>query len=177
MPKKRKPSKTSPKPAEKPKRGRGRPEDTGFKPTDEMRNLVKAMAGYRIPHDEIRLLIISPTSRKPISEITLRKHFRDELDQGYANLKVRIMAATVRNALGETEQGPNGQTRVVKEGNVTAQIWLGKVLLGLREKVDVEIPEQQEPDEMSKLEAARRVAFTLALGAKAATAQKSKPAK
>lgn len=165
---KRKPSKPSPKPAEKPKRGRGRPEGTGFHPTDEQRSMVRAMAGYRIPQDEMCLLIINPKNKLPISLITLRKHFSEEIRQGYAHLKTRIMAATVRNALGEVEQLPDGRSRVLREGNVTAQIWLGKTLLGMREKVDIEAPPVIDEADDSTLDAARRVAFTMAMGAKLA---------
>jgi hypothetical protein len=132
------------------------------------------MAGYRMPQDEMALLIINPQTKRPISETTLKHHFADELAQGYASLRMRIMAATVRNALGEVRQGPNGQAEVVRDGNVTAQIWLQKTLYGAREQVDVAAPAGIKADEeISTLDAARRVAFTLALGARIMREQKS----
>src|ERR1035437_6547609 len=127
MPKKRKPSKRSPKPAAKPegltkrgtprknRPGQGRPEGQGFHPTDEQRAMVKAAAGYRIPEDEIVQVIINPATKRPISKVTLIKHFKDEIAQGYASLRMRIMAATVRNALGTVVQGPDGKVGVEKE--------------------------------------------------------------
>lgn len=129
--------------------------------------MVKAAAGYRIPEDEICLVVINPTSKRPISPMTLRKHFGDEIAQGYATLRIRIMAATVRNALGDVQQGPDGKAIVVREGNVTAQIWLQKTLYGAREQVDVAPPPMvQEEGDALTLNAARRVAFTMALGAR-----------
>ena len=172
MPKKRKPSKPLQTPAAKPKphratgKPRGRPEGTGFHPTDEQRAMVKAAAGYRIAEDEICKVVINPKTKRPISRTTLQQHFRDEIDQGYATLHIRIMAATVRNALGDIRQGPDGRTEVVREGNVTAQIWLQKTLYGARELVDLPAPPiTAEADEMSEIEGARRVAFSMALGA------------
>lgn len=168
-PPKRKASKPSPKPEAK--RSRGRPR---FVPTQEQRDLVKAMAGYRIAEDEICLLVTHPTSGERIAPMTLRKHFREELDTGFASGKMRVMAATFRNAIGETRRNEKGQIEVVREGNVTAQIWLGKVLYGLREKVEVEVPEPPANAEENMLDAARRVAFTLAMGASMAKTTKEK---
>jgi len=141
--------------------------------------MVKAAAGYRIAEDEIVKVIINPQSKRPISVKTLRLHFRDEIDQGYASLHIRIMAATVRNALGDVRQGPDGKAEVVREGNVTAQIWLQKTLYGARELVDLPAPiATPEADEMSEIEGARRVAFTMALGAHmVARQEKKKPPK
>lgn len=164
-----KPKKPAPKPEPtKPKLGRGRPK---FVPTKEQRDLVLSLAGYRIPEDEMCLLIRHPNGN-PIVLHTLRKHFRDELDSGFTNGKMRIMAATFRNALGETKVNEKGKMEVVREGNVTAQIWLGKTLYGMREKVEVETPPPESNSETSLLDAARRVAFTLAMGARIATAHK-----
>ena len=172
MLKRKAPSKPSRKPAAKPRvphRATGKPRgQPPFTPTDEQRAMVKAAAGYRIPEDEICLVIINPRSKRPISGMTLRKHFADEIAQGYASLRIRIMAATVRNALGIVTQGPDGKVTVEREGNVTAQIWLQKTLYGAREHVDVvpPTPVQTEDEELITLNSARRVAFTMALGAR-----------
>ncbi len=133
--------------------------------------MVLSLAGYRIPEDEMCLLIRHPDGSHIVPH-TLRKHFRDELDSGFTNGKMRIMAATFRNALGETKVNEKGKVEVVREGNVTAQIWLGKTLYGMREKVEVETPPPESNSETSLLDAARRVAFTLAMGARIVTAHK-----
>ena len=167
MPPKRKPTKPSPKPAAKPKpaekRGRGRPR---FVPTQDHRDLVKAMAGYRMPQDEMCLLV-KHADGKPIALPTLRLHFREELDAGFASGKMRVMAATFRNAIGDKDH----------PGNVTAQIWLGKTLYGMREQVVVEVPPPEPNAEENLLDAARRVAFTLAMGASLAKKAPAPPVK
>lgn len=160
------PSRPPPKPATGAKRG-PKP-GGGFKPTAESRTMVEALAMYRVPQDEMALLVINPKTKRPISEVTLRKHFAAEIDSGFAKGRMRIMAASFRSALG-TQEAP---------GNVTAQIWLQKVLYGLREKVEVELPANAafgttEPTDM--LEAARRLAFTLTVGAREASKSTAKP--
>lgn len=144
--------------------------------------MVLAAAGYRMPEDEIALVIINPQTKAPISPVTLRKHFAEEIAKGYATLKMRIMAATVRNALGVVKQGPNGEAIVESQGNVTAQIWLQKTLYGARELTEVippTIPLADGEASVSDIDAARRVAFLMASGARAMQASqavKAKPA-
>lgn len=136
------------------------------------------MAGYRIPQDEMALLVVNPSTNRPISETTLKKVFEAELAAGYANLRVRIMAASVRSALGVVRQGANGETIVEQQGNVTAQIWLQKTLYGAREPgrggpEDLPpLPPGANDEAPSELDAARRLAFLLARGARAAKAKK-----
>lgn len=162
-------AKPQPKKKRPPKRERGRPPGTGFKPTEAQRKTVKLGATYRIPEDEICVAIINPTSGKPISPVTLRKHFPEELKLGHVDGKMRLMAAQFNSATGIA--GKNGKYLLTP--NVTAQIWLGKVLLGQRESVVVEPPAPPPGAENSEgevtLEAARRLAFTLHLGAREAT--------
>jgi hypothetical protein len=134
------------------------------------------MAGYRMPQDEMCLLL-KHADGKPIVMMTLRKHFREELDAGFASGKMRVMAATFRNAIGETRRNENGQIEVVREGNVTAQIWLGKTLYGMRDRVEVAVTPPEPNAEENLLDAARRVAFTLAMGASLAKKAPAPPPK
>lgn len=62
-----------------------------FVPTAEQRKMVKAMAGYGIPEDDICKVITNPQTGNAIDGKTLRKHFRTELDTGFvtANAKVK----------------------------------------------------------------------------------------
>lgn len=146
---------------------RGRPHGTGFKPTDEQRALVKRLAGHRFPMDEIVMLVINPATKQPISVTTLQSHFPNEIREGYAHLKMRIMCAMVRNACGVVKEDKNGDVVIEEQGNVTAGIWLQKTLYGARELMDV-IPPKIDDDQDNVIDAARRVAFTLAMGARAA---------
>ena len=138
--------------------------------------MVRMAAAYRVPEDEIVQAIINPTSGQPISPVTLRKHFREELDQGYVNGKMRVMAATFQSATGVK----NAAGEYVLNPNVTAQIWLSKTLYGMRENVAVEVPPAArlgEDAEGITLESARRVAFALSLGAEIADRKPAPKAK
>jgi hypothetical protein len=66
------------------RRGRGHPP---FIPTDEQRRFVTAMAGIRMTWEEIRLLVINPTTGEPITKTTLSRAFGRELADGKAKLK------------------------------------------------------------------------------------------
>lgn len=176
MPAKRKPSKRSPKPAPAPKvkRRRGRPD---FLPTKEQRELVKTLAAYRIPQDEMALQVINPGTGRPISETTLKSAFQEDIQIGYATGRVRLIAATMQSALGVVEtvtEGGQVVRRVTKDGNITAQIWLGKSLYGMREAeapagavkdhamaIAADIPDEDK----QQIDDARRVAFVMARGA------------
>lgn len=163
MPAKRKPSKPSPKRAAKPKseaiepkRGRGRPD---FVPTVEQRNMVQVMSGYGIPQDKIACLVINPDTGIGISEVTLRKVFAKEIQVGLAQAQVKVVGALFKNA--------------TESNNVAAQIFIAKARYGYREKDAVKVDmtvREKDVDENTKIEKARRVAFMLAQGARAAKA-------
>lgn len=132
--------------------------------------MVEALAGYLIPEKEIAILVQNPATGQSISPITLRKHFRKELDTGFAKIKVRHHMALFKN---------------VEEGNVTAQIWWDKTRNRITERIGVGFNVEAAPGEVLKpggagaelsiLEVARRVAFVLNMGAE--MAQPSQPAK
>ena len=63
------------------------PGHPSFIPTDEQRRFVTAMAGIRMTWEEIRLLVINPTTGEPITKTTLSRAFRRELADGKAKLK------------------------------------------------------------------------------------------
>ena len=179
------PNKRSPKTRPKKALGlrpRGRPPGDGFKPTAEQRNVVMMCAGYKMPEDEIARVVINPKTGKPISKVTLLAHFRADLDNGFATVKMRVMAASVRSAVGERERKGDGTEdetgKFVLPPNVTAQIWLSKALFGMRENVAIELPAAAtlgpEGQDGITLENARRVAFALSLGASIAEKQPPK---
>lgn len=130
--------------AKEERRKRGRPE---FTPTEEQRKLVDELAGYGIPEPDIARLVINPGTREPISPVTLRKHFRDELDTGHVRANQRVAGALFKNATTSTETYPGGIP--------TAQIfWLktrGKGQWKDKQHIEVETPpselEEQEIDD------------------------------
>jgi hypothetical protein len=76
-----------------------------FIPTADHRKMVKAMAGYGIPEDEICKIVINPTTNKPVDGKTLRKHFRDELDTGEIIANSKVAESLYRHATQGTGQG------------------------------------------------------------------------
>jgi hypothetical protein len=71
--------------AEKSRSVGGRP---AFKPTDDQRRVVEMMVSGGIPQSEIAKCI----GEKGISEDTLRKHFKHELDNGMARARTQAVA-------------------------------------------------------------------------------------
>lgn len=108
--------------AKKRKRKRGRPEDSGFKPSAEQRLMVEVGTGIGIPQHDMVTAILSPTSGRPISEVTLRKHFKDEIRTGTVKFKMKVGVNLLK----------------LSERNASAAIFLGKVRLGMKETVKIE---------------------------------------
>ena len=67
----------------------GKPGRSGRKPfeaTADQRNTVKIMSGLGVPEQKICLPVTNPATGKPISEPTLRRAFRREIDSGQTEL-------------------------------------------------------------------------------------------
>ncbi|MGX9964770.1 hypothetical protein ACVFYP_15685 [Roseomonas sp. F4] len=84
-----------------------------FAPTDEQRRLVRAMAGYGVPHEDIARVV-------RCSAPTLRRYFRDDLD-------VAVIEANARVAQTLFQQAST-------PGNIAATIFWLKARAGWREK-------------------------------------------
>jgi hypothetical protein len=98
-----------------------------FKPTDEQRRTVRAMAGYGMPHVDIATFL-------DIDAKTLRKHFTRELEMGSIEATTKVAQSLFRLAT---------------EGkNVAAAIFWMKARAGWREKQ----PEALAADERSPAE-------------------------
>jgi len=115
--------------------------------------MVEAMAGLGIPEDRMTILIINPATKRPISPVTLRKHFRLELDRGL--LKADLTAG--QNLLRLTAK------------SAAAAIFWAKVRLHMKETAELEMPfpaatalDDDEGDH-DVTDIARRIAFTLVL--------------
>jgi hypothetical protein len=88
-----------------------------FTPSDEQRRLVRAMAGYGVPHDDIALVV-------RCSPPTLRKRFRTELDVATIEANARVAQTLYQQA--------------TTPGNIAATIFWLKARAGWREVQRVE---------------------------------------
>jgi hypothetical protein len=104
-----------------------------FTPTDEQRRLVKAMAGYGVPQDDIALVV-------KCSPPTLRKCFRQELDVATIEANARVAQTLYQQA--------------TTPGNIAATIFWLKARAGWREKHGVEVsgPNGEPVRQASKVE-------------------------
>lgn len=132
------------------------------------------MAAFGIPEEEMVKLIINPSTKLAIAPKTLRKHFRVEIDRGVTNANVRVMNGMFKNATTATAVNPGG--------NPILQIFWAKTRLRWRQDGSNApgFPAEgehamQHPDELNLLEAARRLAFTITMGAREAAKQGEKP--
>ena len=117
------------------------------------------MAAFAIPQDEMVRLVINPKTKKPISKLTLIRHFRVELDRGMTNANVRVMTGMFKNATTPTEAHPGGHPIL--------QIFWAKSRLGWQqERKEPPPPPLLDSDDASQLERARRVAFAMIQGAR-----------
>lgn len=96
-------------------------------PTDDQRKMVKAMAGYGIPQDDI-CTILGVTGK------TLRKYYRAELDTGEINANAQVVGALFKAATG---------------GNVTAAIFWTKARMGWSDR-GPQHDEGEQPAETAK---------------------------
>ncbi len=109
--------------------------------------------------------MINPATKEAISPVTLRKHFRDELDLGHIRANEQVAGALFKNATTKTETYPGGIP--------VAQIfWLKTRGKGMwRDKQHIEI--EKPPSEMEEQEVDAAIARLLAK----ASAKEEKPTK
>lgn len=89
-----------------------------FTPTEEQRRIVRATAGYGVPHDDIALIV-------RCSPPTLRRRFRHELDVATIEANARVAQTLYQQA--------------TTPGNIAATIFWLKARAGWREKQLVEL--------------------------------------
>src|SRR4051794_13325687 len=83
--------------------------------TDEQWRMVKAMAGYGVPHEGIAVML-------DIDPKTLRRHYRQELDRGSVEATAKVAQSLFQMA--------------TVDKNVAAAIFWMKARAGWREKQD-----------------------------------------
>ena len=89
-----------------------------YKPSEEGRKMVEAMASVGVPQDEICVVL-------GIDAKTLRKHFREELDSAMIKANAKVAANLYRQA-----------TKDDFKAAPAAMFW-ARTRMGWREKVDI----------------------------------------
>lgn len=100
-------------------------------PTPEQRKTVEGMAAVGMREDDIAKVI-------GCSPVSLRKHYREELDTGHIKATAKVAAALYNKALGNGNQ------------SVTACIFWMKTRAGWREPQDVNLGVTNEVSELLK---------------------------
>ena len=95
-----------------------------FEPTTEQRDMVEQLTAFGIPQSDI-VNVIKDKNGKPITDRTLRKHFRQELDGGAVKANLKVAKALFKNATTATDVYPGG--------NPTSQIFWMKTRGGWKE--------------------------------------------
>jgi len=93
-----------------------------FEPTDRHRGQVEAMVACGIPENEIAVAI-------GISEPTLRKHFKTEIDVGMTKVKLNVGSFIVNSILGRDGGIKDERSRA------TLAIFFAKTRMGWKESV------------------------------------------
>lgn len=112
------------------------------------------MAAMGIPEDQMVVALKNPRTTAPISPVTLRKHYRKELDEGFIQANAKVAGQLYKNATTETDIYPGGVP--------IAQIFWLKCRARWQQH-----PERQPPPPaptstpLDERETARRVAFIL----------------
>lgn len=112
--------------------------------------MVEACAALGIPEEDMVMVILNPKTKRGISPVTLRRHFKTELRTGMVKAKIK------------------GGTNLLRltATSAAAAIFFAKVRLGMKETVEVHLPPETK-ERIDEEDAARRIAFVLARGAHA----------
>lgn len=137
-------------------------------------------AGLGIPEEEISKAVINPATSRPISHVTLRKHFREDLDQGILKVKLKggsnLLALTATNAacaifFAKCRLGFNERASWIPTPSHPAP-GSNNVPFGEFQEAEVSVAEGKGMTEI-----ARRIAWTLTMGARAPAEPGPKPGK
>ena len=72
-----------------------------FIPTDEQRTLVEETTSFGIPQDVIARLVRHQKTGKPVTSLTLRKYFKDEIALGLHRANVAVARSVFQKAVGD----------------------------------------------------------------------------
>lgn len=94
-------------------------------PTKEQRDHVRVMAAVGMPHELICRQLINPETKKIITQKTLVKAFKKELDEGLATANAMVARSLYQKAISDGRQ------------SVAAAIFWLKTRAGWKESIDV----------------------------------------
>lgn len=69
-----------------------------FEPTAQQRGLVETMSACGLRPHEMRLMIVDPSTGRPIDYATFTRTFRDEIDRGPARINLAVWLNVLRIA-------------------------------------------------------------------------------
>lgn len=87
---------------------------TPFQPTQPQRDQVEIMTGFGMTQEEIACLIENPRTGKGISTRTLGLHFGEEMHQGHAKIKRKVVGSLIAKATGDHPQAVTAAIFVCK---------------------------------------------------------------
>src|SRR4051812_20219773 len=99
-----------------------------YEPSEEQRRTVRAMAGFGVPQPDIATFL-------RIDPKTLRKYYRDELDQGVTEAKVKVAQSLFNMA--------------TKSHNVAAAIFWMKARAGWSERQRIHVSSGDDLNQLS----------------------------
>jgi hypothetical protein len=113
------------------------------------------MAGMGIPEDQMVAAVKNPETGEPISPVTLRKHFRKELDEGFVQANAKVGLSLYKNATTATETYPGGIP--------VAQLFWLKCRARWQQNPERNPPPPPAPgdEKVDRRDLVRRIAFTL----------------
>ena len=100
-----------------------------FQPSPEQSELVRMLSGIGTRAAEICLLVKNPKTGNPIDEKTLRRYFREELDEGMVQANARV-----GKTLFQFATDPKGGSK-----SVTAAIFWMKCRAGWKESTELQL--------------------------------------
>lgn len=105
-----------------------------FKPSARDRRLVETLAGYGVPLDEIRRIVVNRATGKPLSDKALLRHYGAEIARGLAKANAQVAESLYRLAVGQPKVVVDGKTlQEEREPKVTAAIFWAKTRMGWAE--------------------------------------------
>jgi hypothetical protein len=116
-----------------------------YLPGAQERRLVETLAGYGVPAEEIRRIVVNPASGKALSAKMLLRHFGDELARGLAKANANVAESLFRLAVGQAKVVVDGEVlQEEREPKVMAAVFWAKTRMGWSEARTAEAHSSQD---------------------------------